>query len=101
MSRTARLLIFAVLLTSCKGVTVYEPVPVSSELLVYVPVPTELTEPQPVAKGPLRDCPSVAKARAAALEQCNADKASIARIQGTSAAEGLREPAIDPDKDGQ
>lgn len=85
MSRTSRLLVFAVLLCSaCKGVTVYEPVPVSSELLVYVPVPDALTAPQEVAKGPLRDCPAVAKARAQAIEQCNADKAEIARIQGTA-----------------
>lgn len=76
----------ACLVTACSGgATVYEPVPVSADYLVYVPVPPELTEPLPVATGPLRDCPTVAKARAAALAQCNADRAAVASLQGTAA----------------
>ena len=50
---------------------------------VYVPVPDDLTEPCPIAKGKLSEIPKVARARRASLESCNADKAAIRKIQGT------------------
>lgn len=87
MSRTVGLLIALAALAACaKPATVYEPVPVTEEFLVYVPVPEKLTEPLPIATGPLKECPDVARKRRAALEQCNADRAEVRSLQGTETA---------------
>lgn len=52
------------------------------ERIVYVPVPAHLTRAEPVAEGPLAECPIVARKRRAALERANAKLAEIATIQG-------------------
>lgn len=54
---------------------------------IYVPVPADLTEPCPIAKGTLAEIPKVARARRQSLESCNADKAAIRKIQGTPVPE--------------
>lgn len=48
---------------------------------VYVAIPAGLTNPHPVAEGPLAHCPMVAAARKAEIEACNADKAAIRSVQ--------------------
>lgn len=56
--------------------------------MVEVPVVTvlhvddALTEQHPIATGPLRECPFVARARSAELEACNADKSAIRARHG-------------------
>lgn len=64
------------------GRTLVEPRVVYVDRTVYVEVPASLTDPHPIAEGPLAHCPVVAAARKAELEQCNADKAAIRAIEG-------------------
>lgn len=81
-----RILIVAIaVVTGCsKPVTVREPVYV--ERVVYVPIARALTQPISIPE-PRNDSGDellrVARARKAALQQCNADKGAIGAIQGT------------------
>jgi hypothetical protein len=68
-----------------KDEVVLVPQTVNSELLIYVPIPPELTDQHAIAEGPLSEIPRIARERKAALIACNADKAEIASIQGTRA----------------
>ena len=76
--------LLTLLLAGC-GRTIVEPRIVYVDRTVYVEVEPELTNPHPIAEGPLAHCPMVAAARRAQLEQCNADKAAIRRIEGGAA----------------
>lgn len=62
------------------------PTLVTVERRYYVPVPAELTTPEPVAVGAIAECFAVAAERRAALEQANARLREIAGIQGTEVA---------------
>lgn len=53
------------------------------ERRVYVPVPRELTRREPVAEGPLSECPLVAAERRAALESANARLRQIEQLEST------------------
>lgn len=72
------------------GRPVVKPQIVYVDRFVYVEVEPELTNPHPIAEGPLAHCPMVAAARRAELEQCNADKAAIRGIEGGPVPEPLR-----------
>ena len=50
---------------------------------VYVAIPSRLTVEEPIAEGPLSECPVVAAERRAALERSNARAREARRIQGT------------------
>jgi hypothetical protein len=60
---------------------VVKPEIVYVDRMVYVPIPADLTNPHPIAEGPLAHCPAVAAARRTELEKCNADKAAIRSVQ--------------------
>ena len=47
----------------------------------YVEMPPELLLPCPIATGPLREAPKVARKRKASLEACNGDKAAMRELQ--------------------
>ena len=53
------------------------------ERIVYVPIDSELTQPFPVAEGPLSTCPAVAAARKSSLLKCNARLQEIEQVQGS------------------
>lgn len=53
------------------------------ERRIYVGISSELTDPEPVAEGPLSKCPIVAAERRAAVERANAKLRAIAEKQGT------------------
>lgn len=55
---------------------------------VYVEIPDDLTEPCPIAVGPLHQIPEVARARKKSLQDCNIDKATIRKIQGKPVPKG-------------
>ncbi len=55
------------------------------ERRVYVPVEPVLTRPEPIAEGPLAQCPMVAAERRAAIERANAKLKAIQAKQGTEA----------------
>lgn len=102
MSRTARLLTLlavGVALTGCTQApvkpdlppaTIIKPQIVYVDRYVYVPIKEALTDPHPIAEGPLAVCPSVAAARKAELVKCNADKRGIRAIEGTPLGKGDR-----------
>lgn len=77
----------AVLLMGCKPTDTKVVVATRPAAIVetvrYVPVPAKLTQPTPVAEGPLVEVIDVARERKAQIQSCNADKAAIAGIQGT------------------
>ena len=52
---------------------------------VYVRVPAELTDPLPVAEGPLSLCPLVAADRRKTIEKANADRRATRALSGTEA----------------
>lgn len=79
--RIVALGLLSLALAGCGGRNV-KPQIVYVDRFVYVEVPAELTDPHPIAEGPLAHCPVVAAARRAELEQCNADKAAIRAIEG-------------------
>ena len=83
-ARIAATALLSALLAACASVP-GEPRIVYVDRFVYVEVPAELTDPHPIAEGPLAHCPMVAAARKAELEQCNADKAAIRGIEGGAA----------------
>lgn len=51
----------------------------------YVRVPAELTDPLPVAEGPLAQCPMVAAERRKTIEKANADRKATRALSGTEA----------------
>lgn len=78
------LLIFASGFTSCNGGVVKEPVQVPIRVLVYVPIPKELTNPLLIAEPTNPTCGEatrVARERKAALIQCNADREAASRLK--------------------
>lgn len=83
------LVVYALLLSSCatdgkkRLPAATTPVHTVTEKRVYVPIDASLTEPCPIAEGPVADALIVARQRRAALEKCNSDKAQIRAIQGT------------------
>ena len=52
---------------------------------VYVRVPAELTDPLPIAEGPLSLCPMVAAERRKTIEKANADRRATRALSGTEA----------------
>lgn len=52
---------------------------------IYVPIKPELTREEPIAEGPLSQCPDVGAARKAALKRINARVREIGQVQGTEA----------------
>lgn len=52
---------------------------------VYVRVPAELTDPLPIAEGPLSLCPMVAAERRKTIEKANADRRAVRALSGTEA----------------
>lgn len=55
------------------------------ERIVYVPIERALTGREPIAEGPLAQCPMVAAERRAAIERANAKLKAIEAKQGTEA----------------
>jgi hypothetical protein len=51
----------------------------------YVRVPAELTDPLPIAEGPLSQCPMVAAERRKTIEKANADRRATRALSGTEA----------------
>ncbi len=80
--KTFTTIIVALLLAGCGRQVVIQYVPVEVERIRYVAVPAELTNPHPIAEGPLSQCPDVAAQRAAELRRCNIDKAAIREMGG-------------------
>lgn len=94
MPRAPQLLILAaaLLLAACESTgdtrrppaeSATAPVAVPVVRQVFVPIDAALTAPEPVAEGPLAECPRVAAERRAALERANAKLRAIAAQQGT------------------
>ena len=77
MLRVCTVVAALILAGCCKPELVRVPVEVEVERRVVEPIPPELLQPHPVATGQLSECPDVARARRAELEQCNADKAAL------------------------
>lgn len=65
--------------------TVVAPKVVYVDRYVYVRIKSELTQAEPIAEGPLSQCPAVAADRRAGLERANAKLRQIGQIQGTEA----------------
>ena len=63
--------------------TIVAPEVVEVEKRVYVPIPASMTQPEPIAEGPISQCFEVAAQRRAALERANAKLAQCAAVQGT------------------
>lgn len=93
MARLVLLLALA-LLAGCVGKTakpdlpgevLVKPTIVYVDRYVYVPIRAELTRTEPIAEGPLSQCPAVAADRKAALQRAYAQLVEIAQIQGTEA----------------
>jgi hypothetical protein len=91
MPNPARLLTPAALLlglAACTG-NVRKPAPETVERVisvptkVYVPIDPKYTKRAPIAEGPLRQAPQVARDRKRALEICYGQLETIEQIQGT------------------
>lgn len=91
-----RLIILAVLIllaAGCRKDTrpdiprgiVVQPKVVTVTRTEYVRVPAELTDPLPVAEGPLSQCPMVAADRRKTIEKANADRRATRALSGTEA----------------
>jgi hypothetical protein len=65
------------------GGVIVKPQVVTVTREVYVDVPAELTDPLPIAEGPLSQCPMVAAERKAQLERANADRKAVRALSGT------------------
>ena len=65
------------------GSVVVKPVPVQVKVREYVRVPDALTDPLPIAEGPLSQCPMVAAERRKTIEQANADRKATRALSGT------------------
>lgn len=63
--------------------TVVAPKLVTVPREVYVRVPAELTDPLPIAEGPLSLCPLVAADRRKTIEKANADRRATRALSGT------------------
>ena len=63
--------------------TIVKPEIVQVVRKVYVPIPDALTQEQPIAEGPLAQCPSVAAQRKASLRKANGQLRQIHAVQGT------------------
>ncbi|HET7655746.1 MAG TPA: hypothetical protein VFK18_01965 [Luteimonas sp.] len=92
MARLLLLAIAAVLLGGCAnkstkpdlpGEVLVKPTIVYVDRYVYVPIKAELTRTEPIAEGPLSQCPAVAADRKAALKRAYAQLVEIGQIQGT------------------
>lgn len=59
------------------------PQPVVVERRVYVPIPSRLTQTEPVPEGPIAQCFDVAAQRRAVIERQNARAEQVRAIQGT------------------
>ena len=87
------LIALVLLLTACGGRNAKPNLPqcaIVPELQVverhaYVRIPADLVKPEPIAEGPLSECPVVARERRAALERANSKLKQIGGIQGTEA----------------
>jgi hypothetical protein len=88
------LLILAVLLlASCASTahkpdlptaaTIVQPRVIYVDRVRYVAIKSELTIEQPIAEGPLSQCPDVGAARKASLKKVNAQLREIHAVQGT------------------
>lgn len=64
--------------------TIVQPTIVYVDRVRYVQIKPELTQEQPIAEGPLSQCPVVAKARKAALKKANSQLREIGAIEGTA-----------------
>lgn len=69
--------------TDLPGGVIVKPQVVTITREVYVNVPAELTDPLPIAEGPLSQCPMVAADRKAQLERANADRKAVRALSGT------------------
>lgn len=76
------LLIVIALSGCCHDTVITKPTPITVETIRLQAVHDALTEPHPVAEGPLSLCPWVASDRKRELEACNADKAAIRSQHG-------------------
>lgn len=65
------------------GNVIVKPELVTVERKVYVQVPAELTDPLPIAEGPLSLCPLVAADRRKTIEKANADRRATRALSGT------------------
>ncbi len=92
MARLFLLAIAAILLGGCAnkaakpdlpGEVLVKPTIVYVDRYVYVPIKAELTRTEPIAEGPLSQCPAVAADRKAALTRAYAQLVEIGQIQGT------------------
>lgn len=63
--------------------TVVKPQIVYVDRYVYVSIKDDLTQEEPIAEGPLSQCPIVAAARKTALKRINGRMRQIDAIQGT------------------
>ncbi len=92
--RLALIIVLALLLAACgrkdvkpdvpRGIIV-QPKIINVTRTVYVNVPDTLTDPLPVAEGPLSICPDVAAARGATIRKANADRKATRALSGTEA----------------
>lgn len=89
--RTMLAILLVLLATACRkdvqpdvprGVIV-KPEVVTVTRTVYVSLPAALTDPLPIAEGPLSQCPDVAAQRRKALEKANADRKAARGLGGT------------------
>ena len=87
------LVAFALVLAGCgrntkpdipRGIIV-QPKVITVTRTEYVRVPAELTDPLPIAEGPLSMCPDVAAERRKALHKANADRKATRALSGTEA----------------
>lgn len=76
-----RWLVGLLILTGCA--TTPERVVVEVPVTRWVPIPSELTRPVPIADGPLRDIIEVARLRKEALKQANNQLRAIEEIKGS------------------
>lgn len=67
------------------GGVIVKPQVVTVTREVYVRVPAELTDPLPIAEGPLSQCPMVAAERKQQLQRANADRKAVRALSGTEA----------------
>lgn len=91
--RIVAVLMLVVLATACRkdrqpdvpqGVII-KPEVVTVTRTVYVSLPSALTDPLPIAEGPLSQCPAVAADRRKTLEKANADRKAARALGGTVA----------------
>lgn len=67
------------------GGVIVKPQVVTVTREVYVRVPAELTDPLPIAEGPLAQCPMVAADRKQQLLRANADRKAARALSSTEA----------------